>query len=132
MNQGIILIDRPSTLKDVSTLEIPYDEVPPLQIPYDLSQLTLSTNSIAPMIIMVPTPFPYDNTKATTWVYDISVYIHDQKIQEEPMKSNDPIISLAEIGGVIRSGRIFAPAPPLIGTSNPSTLYKGNKIDDTQ
>lgn len=28
MNQEILLIDRPSTLKDVSTLEIPYNEVP--------------------------------------------------------------------------------------------------------
>lgn len=42
INQGILLIDRPFTLKDVSTLEIPYDEVPPLQIPYSLSQLSLS------------------------------------------------------------------------------------------
>lgn len=30
MNKGILLIDRTSILKDVSTLEIPYDEVPPL------------------------------------------------------------------------------------------------------
>lgn len=29
MNQGILIIDRPSTIKDVSTLEIMYDEVPP-------------------------------------------------------------------------------------------------------
>lgn len=82
MNQGILLIDRPSTLKDLSTLKIPYDEVSPLQILYDLSQLTLSANPVAPMIITVLTSFPYDNTKAIPWVYDTLVYIHGQKIQE--------------------------------------------------
>lgn len=30
MNQGLLIIDRASTIKDVSTLKIPYDEVPPL------------------------------------------------------------------------------------------------------
>lgn len=48
------------------------------------------------------------------------------------MKSNNPIISTTGIGGVTRGGRIFAPAPPPIGTSNPSTLYRGKRIDDTQ
>lgn len=83
------------------------------------------------MIIMVPTLFPYDNTKVVPWVYDTSVYIHGQKIQDEPMKSNDQIISIAGTGEVITSGRIFVPVPPLIGTSNISTLDKGKQFDDT-
>ncbi|XP_050916461.1 uncharacterized protein LOC127131593 [Lathyrus oleraceus] len=57
MDQGILVVDYPSTKEDVSTLEIPYNEVPPLQIPYDFSQLTLSTNHVTPIIITVPTPF---------------------------------------------------------------------------
>ena len=125
MNQGIFLIDHPSTTKDVSILEIPCDEVPPLKIPYSLSQLTLSINPIVPMVITVPTLFPYNDTKEVPWVYDSSVYIHGPKIQEEPMKSNDLIINIARTYGVTRSGRIFAPAPPLIGTRNHSTLDKG-------
>ncbi|XP_050909145.1 uncharacterized protein LOC127122914 [Lathyrus oleraceus] len=44
MDQGVLMVDFPSTKEDVSILEIPYDEVPPLRIPYDFSQLTLSTN----------------------------------------------------------------------------------------
>ncbi|XP_050919814.1 uncharacterized protein LOC127137391 [Lathyrus oleraceus] len=132
VNQGILLIDLPSTIKDVSTLEIPYDEVPPLQIPYNLSQLTLSTNPIAPMVITVPTSFPYDDTKEVPWVYDTSVYIHGQKMQEETMKSNDPIVSIVGTGEVTRSGRIFAPVPPSIGPSGPSILNKAKQIDDTQ
>lgn len=53
MNQGIILIDQLSTLKDVSTLDIQYDEVPLLQIPYNISQLTLSVDPVATIVITV-------------------------------------------------------------------------------
>ncbi|XP_050896795.1 uncharacterized protein LOC127103590 [Lathyrus oleraceus] len=98
MDQGILVVDCPSTKEDVSTLEIPYDEVPPLQIPYDFSQLTLSTNPVTSIIITVPVPFPYVDTKAVPWVYDTSVYIHGQKIQEEPLKSSDPMINIIGIG----------------------------------
>lgn len=84
------------------------------------------------MIITVPTPFPYIDTKAVPWVYDTSVYIHGQKIQQELMKSKDLIINIAGTGGVTRSKRIFTPAPPPIGTSNPSTLDKGKQIVNTE
>ncbi|XP_050920473.1 uncharacterized protein LOC127138115 [Lathyrus oleraceus] len=131
MDQGILVVDYPSIKEDVSTLEIPYDEVPPLQIPYDFSQLTLSTNHVTPIIIKVPTPFPYVDTKAVPWVYDTSVYIHGQKIQEEQLKSSDPMINITGTGGITRSGRIFAPTLTPIGTINPSTSDKGKQIDGT-
>ncbi|XP_050883483.1 uncharacterized protein LOC127086729 [Lathyrus oleraceus] len=129
MNQGILVVDCPSIKEDVSTLEIPYDKISPLQIPYNFSQLTLSTNHVTPIIITVPTPFMYVNTKAVPWVYDTSVYIHGQKIQEEPLKSNDPMINITGTGGITRSGRIFTPAPTPIGTINPSASDKGKQID---
>ncbi|XP_050877043.1 uncharacterized protein LOC127080791 [Lathyrus oleraceus] len=131
MDQGILVVDCPSTKEDVSTLEIPYDEVPPLQIPYDFSQLTLSTNPVTPIIITVPTPFLYVDTKAVPWVYETSVYIHGQKIQEEPLKSNDPMINITGTGGITRSGRIFALTLTPIGTINPSTSDKGKQVDCT-
>ncbi|XP_050890983.1 uncharacterized protein LOC127096461 [Lathyrus oleraceus] len=132
MDQGILVVDCPSTKEDVSTLEIPYDEVPPLQIPYDFSQLTLSTNPVTPIIITVPTPFPYVDTKVVPWMYDTSVYIHGQKIQEELLKSSDPMINITDTSGIMRSGRIFSPTPTPIGTINPSTSDKGKQIDGAQ
>ncbi|XP_050919836.1 uncharacterized protein LOC127137415 [Lathyrus oleraceus] len=129
MDQGILVVDCPSTKEDVSTLEIPYDEVPPLQIPYDFSQLTLSTNHVTPIIITVPTPFSYVDTKAVPWVYDTSVYIHGQKIQEEPLKYSDPMINITGTGGITRSGRIFASTLTSIRNINPSTSDKGKQID---
>lgn len=35
MDQGIFVINLPSIIEDVSTLEIPYNQIPPLFIPYD-------------------------------------------------------------------------------------------------
>ncbi|XP_050883778.1 uncharacterized protein LOC127086990 [Lathyrus oleraceus] len=131
MDQGILVVNCPSTKEDVSTLDIPYNEVPPLQIPYDFSQLTLSTNPVTPIIITVPTLFPYVDTKAVPWVYDTSIYIHGQKSQEEPLKFSDPMINITGTGGITRSGRIFAPILTPIGTINPSTSDKGKQIDGT-
>lgn len=45
-DQGVLLIDRPSTIEDLSPLEILYGNVLSLQIPYDLSQMTLSHISL--------------------------------------------------------------------------------------
>ncbi|XP_050889755.1 uncharacterized protein LOC127095054 [Lathyrus oleraceus] len=130
MDQGILVVDFPSIKEDVSTFEIPYDEVPPLKIPYDFSQLTLSTNPVTPIIITVPTPFSYVNTKEVPWVYDNSVYIHGQKSQEEPLKSSDLMINIIGTRGITRSGRIFVPTLTPIGTVHPSTSEKGKQIDD--
>lgn len=64
MDQGILLINHPSTIEEVSTLEIPYDEVLPLEIPYNFSQMALSVTPITHMVITVPTFFPFNDTKA--------------------------------------------------------------------
>lgn len=103
----------------------------PLQIPYNLSQLNLSVNPVTPMVVIVPTPFPYNDTRAIPWIYDTPIYIHGQKVQEEPIKSNDPLISTTETSGVTRSGRIFAPSPSLIENSRPSVHNKGKQVDNT-
>ncbi|XP_050919089.1 uncharacterized protein LOC127136591 [Lathyrus oleraceus] len=82
--------------------------------------------------VCVPTPFPYINTKAVPWVYDTSIYIHGQKLQEEPLKSSDPMINITGTGEITRNGRIFAPTPTSIGAINPSTSDKGKQIDGAQ
>ncbi|KAI5444251.1 hypothetical protein KIW84_012756 [Lathyrus oleraceus] len=132
MNQGILIIDRPFTIKDVSTLEILYDEVPPMQIPYNLSQLTLSANPVTPMIIAVPTLFPYKDTGVVPWMYDTPVYIHGQKVQAKLIKSDDPLRNIVGTDGVTRSGRIFARAPPPIENDGPLAQDRGKQVDNAQ
>ncbi|XP_050916801.1 uncharacterized protein LOC127131973 [Lathyrus oleraceus] len=132
MDQGILLIDHPSMIEEVYTLEIPYDEVLPLQIPYNLSQMTLSVTPITPMMITVPTKFPFNDTKAVSWVYDPAVYIHGQKMQEKHMTFDEPIVSIVGTGGVTRNGRIFALTSSPVDNSGPSVQNKGKQIENAQ
>lgn len=90
MNEGIIVVEHLSTNEDVVTLEISYDEVQPLQIPYDLSPMTIYDNPIAHLVINVPTPFNFEDTKAVPWIYESIVYIHGYKVQEKPVAINEP------------------------------------------
>lgn len=75
MDQGILDVDRPYIIEYVSTLEIPYNQVPPMLILYDLSQRTIFDNPITSMVMTVPTPFPFNDTKAVPWIYDSTIYI---------------------------------------------------------
>ncbi|KAI5389879.1 hypothetical protein KIW84_075258 [Lathyrus oleraceus] len=121
-----------STSEDVATIEIPYDEVHPLQIPYDLSPMTTSANPIAHLVIIVPSLFPFEDTKAVPWIYDSTVYIQGHKVQEEPVEINEPMVNITRTGGVIRSGRIFAPVPPVIDNSGTSDQEKGKQVESNQ
>lgn len=85
MNQGIIVAKYLSTIEDVATLEIPYDQVQHLEIPYDLSPMTISVDPVVPLIIIIPSFFPYGDTKEVSWIYDSTVYINGKKVQEESL-----------------------------------------------
>lgn len=87
MNQGIIVAEHLSASENVTTLEILYDQVQPLKISYDLSPMTISVDPIIPLTITVPTPFPYGDTKAVSWIHDFVVYIHGQKVQRNHWQS---------------------------------------------
>lgn len=65
-------------------------------------------------------------------MYDTPNYIHGQKVQVEPIKYDDPLISIVETGGVTRSERIFAPEPPSIENGGPSVQDRGKQVDNAQ
>lgn len=50
IDQGVFLVEHSSAADEVSTLEIPYY---PVQIPVENAPTT-------PLVITVPTPFPYE------------------------------------------------------------------------
>ena len=76
MNQGIVLVEHLSTIEEVATLKIPYDQVQPLEINYDLTPMTISVDPITHLTIIIPTPFPYENTKEVPWIYDSTLTNH--------------------------------------------------------
>lgn len=132
IDQGIIVVEHMSTSEDVATMEILYDQVQPLQIPYDLSPMTISDNLVVPLMIIMPTLFPLEDTKAILWIYDSTIYIHGQKVRQEPVASNEPMVSIIGIGGVTRSGRIFAHVPPVIDNGWTSNQEKGKQVEKDQ
>lgn len=132
MDQGILVVDHPSTNEDVSTLEIPYNQVPPLLIPYDFSQMTNSNNPISPMVITVPTSFPFNDTKVVPWIYNSIVYIHGQSVQDEPTTYIEPIANITGVSGVTRSERIFAHIPQMTDNGGPSNQEKVKQAENDQ
>lgn len=132
MNHGITVAEHLSTIEDVATLEILYDQVQPLEIPYDLSPMTISVDPVVPLTIKVPTHFLYGDTKAVLWSYDSTIYMHGQKVQEEPLAIKEPTINITGTAGVTRSGRIFALVPPTIDNGGTASQDKGKQIERNQ
>lgn len=108
-DQGIMVVKHLATSEDVATLEILYDQVQPLQILYDMSPMIISDNMVIPLVIIVPTPFPFEDIKPVSWIYDSIVYIHGQKVQEKHMAINEPMVNISGTGGVTRNGAHIPP-----------------------
>lgn len=76
--------------------------------------MTISDNPVVALLIIVPTHFPYGDTKAVPWIYDLTIYVHGQKVQEEPVEINEHMVNIVGTGGVTKTGRIFAHVPMLL------------------
>jgi hypothetical protein len=68
-------------------------------------------NQKQPVVICVPSPFPYISSKAVPWNYDITAFVHESELREEGehVKPVDGVSHISEGSGMTRSGRIFAP-----------------------
>lgn len=100
-SQGVIVAENMFTIKEVATLEIPYDQAQPLEIPYNLTPMTISIEPVVPLIIIVPTPFPFEDLKAVPCIYDSAVYIYGKKVEDESLESKEPTVNIVRTGGVI-------------------------------
>ena len=60
-----------------------------------------------PIFFHVPAPFPYKNTNSVPWNYTIIAYVGEKSIVLELAVTN-----IVDIGGITRSGRVFAPEQP--------------------
>ncbi|XP_050919393.1 uncharacterized protein LOC127136926 [Lathyrus oleraceus] len=132
MNQRVMVAEHMSTIEEIETLEIPYEQGYPLEILYYLTPMKISVDPVTPLTITIPTPFPYENTKAVPWTYDSVVYIHGRKIEDEPLAFKDPIVNIVGTGGVTRSGIIFAPMSPTNENGGTSRKDKGKQIESNE
>lgn len=121
-----------STIEDVAMLEILYDQVQPLQISYDLTSMTIFVDPVIPLTINVPSPFPYKHIKTVSCIYDSIVYIHGEKVQDEPLVAKEPAINITGTWGVARSEIIFVPVPHTIDNGGTSSQGKVKQIEGNQ
>lgn len=109
MNEGCFMVEHASGEEQVATLEIPYN---PLQIPVSSNSRVpmVIPSSVAPLVIIVPSPFHFESTKVVPWNYNSDMYIYRQK-QEKLNVASESAIDIVGTVGITRIGRIFASAP---------------------
>jgi len=81
---------------------------------------------VHPVVIQIPSPFPYKNDKAVPWKYGISVLNNDSCEKQENETTDvdkTAVDNISGIGGITRSGRLFTP-PELW---NGKSLEKANE-----
>ncbi|KAJ1402773.1 G-patch domain [Sesbania bispinosa] len=65
-----------------------------------------------PITIQVPSPFPYKNSKAVPWKYDVQVRVGDvqgNRVDPSIGHGAPTVTNISSIGGMTRSGRIYTP-----------------------
>lgn len=76
-----------------------------LEIPYPTLEVQIL---ITPLVIQVPSPFPYESIKAIHWVYEPKAY--KRGYENQPLIVNEPnVTSIVGPEGMTRSGRVFVP-----------------------
>lgn len=103
------MVEQTSGEGNVATLEIPYT---PLQISVSSNPVVslIIPNLVAPLVIILLSPFHFESTKVFPWNYNPVVYIHGTK-QEDPSTTNESTVNIAGTRGMPRSGCVFAFTP---------------------
>lgn len=114
MNQGTILVEQVLTDEGVATMEIPYYQ----------TQIRVPANPVTPLVIIVPSPFPFYSIKDVSWNYDSTIYMHGQKQEDKPLVIKESVVNIVGTGRMTRSGQVFASTPPL-EKNNFKPLAKG-------
>lgn len=116
IDQQALMVEQNPANNEVDVLEIPYDPIRvPVEIPYDPIPVPATAYPITPLMITVPAPFSFDNTKVVPWNYDSKVFLYGQEVKEEPTKPEEAGMNITGVGGITRSGRVFALASPAGG-----------------
>ncbi|XP_050890746.1 uncharacterized protein LOC127096182 [Lathyrus oleraceus] len=98
MDQWLIQFSKSQAAKEVAVIE-------PITIVYRKKKVEAPPRRIQPIHFRVPTPFPYQNTKAVPWNYETIMYLGGREIRT----SDTGIVNIAGTGAMTRRGRVFAP-----------------------
>ncbi|XP_057453231.1 uncharacterized protein LOC130745105 [Lotus japonicus] len=107
MDEKLVQVCRAVNNGDVCAID---EQAPPfrkpLVIPY-VKTGPVSTPTIpTPLMIRMPTPFPYKDNKAVSWKYDLEVYPNNSQLKISG-RDTPVVTNISGIGRMTRSGRIY-------------------------
>ncbi|XP_050875865.1 uncharacterized protein LOC127079525, partial [Lathyrus oleraceus] len=112
MNQGVLQISGPAINEEVSVIEPVFNIPEPFEVTYHRREVVHPS----PVVVCMPTPFPFESTKAVPWKYDITVVdgVVDGKPKiaesKEVLENVDTdVTNIAGTSRMTRSGRIYTP-----------------------
>lgn len=112
MNQGVLHVSSLVRRDEVAVIE-PFFNLPePVEITYQRKDIVQSVNHPSLVVICMPSPFPYESTKAVPWKYDITVIDKESEEvrQEKGLKVDGvDVTNIARTSQMTRSGRIYTP-----------------------
>lgn len=73
MDQGILQFSRDKVLEEVSVIE-------PIEIVYRKKQVEVPIKKVQPIVLHVPSPFPYQNSKDLPWRYNAIVSVGGEEV----------------------------------------------------
>ncbi|KAI5436872.1 hypothetical protein KIW84_023118 [Lathyrus oleraceus] len=85
-------LERKLKMMDERVQAIKADEVSTLEIPYYLVRIPVENAPVTPLVITVPTHFPYESTKVVPWNYNSTAYLHGQRLEERSSKTQKTLL----------------------------------------
>lgn len=120
MNQGLVQFSRSRVVEDIVVIK-------PITIVYRKNKIEAPHKRIQPIHIHVPGPFPYQDTKAVPWRYEMTAYVGGKEIQFPGVE----IVKITGMGGMTRSGRVFAQKYTSMVSPSPTNFPRKEKVFPT-
>ncbi|XP_050891176.1 uncharacterized protein LOC127096668 [Lathyrus oleraceus] len=112
MDKGVLQISSDVMNEDVLVIEPCFNLPEPMEIPYYSRRVAPENSHPSPVEICMPTPFPYESTKAVPWKYEITVVdkvVEGSADAEVTEAVSEDVTNIAGMSIMTRSGRIYTP-----------------------
>lgn len=107
MNQGVLQVNGFAKNEDVSIIEPCFNFPESVEITYQRREVVQSNNHLSPVVICMPTPFPYEGTKVLPWKHEITVVdkVFEKCEGKKGLEVMDiDVTNIAGMSRMIRSG----------------------------
>ncbi|XP_050876694.1 uncharacterized protein LOC127080417 [Lathyrus oleraceus] len=112
MDEGMLQISSAVKNEDVLVIEPCFNLPEPVEIPYYSGGVVPVNSKPSPVEICMPTPFPYESTKAVPWKYEITAVdkvVEGSSDAEVTEAVSEDVTNIAGMSRMTRSGRVYTP-----------------------